>query len=88
MGLLLLCLSHPRLEPFFCPRFPQRVFVFLFTSHHSSFTIPHSHSSTMEHYLAGLEQTLQQVLFSNDSNLIKEVPSITFLTFSPKGREL
>lgn len=42
----------------------------------------------MEHYLAGLEQTLQQVLFSNDSNLIKEVPSITFLTFSPKGREL
>ena len=47
-----------------------------------------SHSFKMEQYVAGLEQTLQQVLFSNDSNQIKEVnrdsmsgvPETCFLT--------
>lgn len=49
-------------------------FFFFFLTLTSSFPPPPSYSYlTMEQYVAGLEQTLQQVLFSNNSDQIKEV---------------
>lgn len=67
---------------------------FFFFSLHSILHPPSSSTSyfTMEQYLTGLEQTLQQVLFSNDSNQIKEVTRTTsrinsYLDICPRKRK-